>query len=37
VGDRAQRAAPKIQLVVALLMVPAVLLLAAAGLLVGLR
>lgn len=37
VRDRAQRAAPKIQLVVALLLVPAVLLLVAAGLLVGLR
>lgn len=37
VRDRAQRAAPKIQLVVALLLVPAVLLLVAAGLLTGLR
>ncbi len=37
VRDRAQRAAPKIQLVVALLLVPAALLLVAAGLLVGLR
>lgn len=37
VRDRAQRAAPKIQLVVALLLVPAVLLLVAAGLLAGLR
>lgn len=37
IRDRAQRAAPKIQLVVALLLVPAVLLLVAAGLLAGLR
>jgi len=37
VRDRAQRAAPKIQLVVALLLVPAVLLLVSAGLLAGLR
>ncbi len=37
VRDRAQRAAPKIQLIVALLLVPAVLLLVAAGLLAGLR
>ena len=37
VRDRAQRAAPKIQLVVALLLVPAVLLLVGAGLLAGLR
>jgi tight adherence protein C len=37
VRDRAERAAPKIQLVVALLLVPAVLLLVAAGLLAGLR
>lgn len=37
VRDRAQRAAPKIQLVVALLLVPSVLLLVAAGLLAGLR
>lgn len=35
--DRAERSAPKIQLVVALLLVPAVLLLVAAGLLAGLR
>ncbi len=37
VRDRAQRAAPKIQLVVALLLVPAVMLLVAAGMLAGLR
>lgn len=37
VRSRAQRAAPKIQLVVALLLVPAALLLIAAGLLAGLR
>ncbi len=37
IRDRAQRAAPKIQLVVALLLVPAVLLLVGAGLLAGLR
>ncbi len=35
--DRAQRAAPKIQLVVALLLVPAAMLLLAAGMLAGLR
>jgi tight adherence protein C len=35
--DRAQRAAPKIQLIVALLLVPAVLLLVSAGMLAGLR
>jgi len=37
VHERAQRAAPKIQLVVALLLVPAALLAVAAGLLAGLR
>ncbi len=37
VHDRSQRAAPKIQLVVALLLVPAALLLVAAGMLTGLR
>ena len=37
IHDRAQQAAPKIQLVVALLLVPAALLLVAAGMLAGLR
>ena len=37
IHERAQRAAPKIQLVVALLLVPAALLLVAAGMLAGLR
>ncbi len=37
IHDRSQRAAPKIQLVVALLLVPAALLLVAAGMLAGLR
>lgn len=37
IGERAQRAAPKIQLVVAVMLVPAVMLLIVAGMLAGLR